>query len=354
MAVVKATETFTDRAGSRTFQGDDYVRSFVVVTDDILDDAVVVRDAVTIPRLNDGYPTHLSAWAKSVDARQRLDSPFVWDVLVEYTTDPGSGWTFPVDPLSELPVVAWSTAAGTEEFQVSMDGENIVNSADIPFDPAPSRRTTYPVCHVTRNEAILSTGWLRWGVPSLNEDEWLGLAPLQVMLAAMTAEYIKHGVGGYWKVGYEFWFRADEDNFGWERPILDAGYMEWRPVPTPENPNPDPQDPNVEWDHFPIMVKQQQKLRRPGPGGMEYELVDVPTTEPFLLDGHGRKATHLQIHGNPKARPPILPEIVWAHYRRYRHVLFAPLGLESVILTGEIPRPPRPPSRPGPPDRSLG
>ena len=317
--VVETRETFVNRTGKKGFTGDEYTRSFIVVTDDPRDNVAVVREAPNIPRLGEGYPDdRVYAWAHFIAPTQRDGTPLVWDVGVLYSTDPGE-WIENQNPLDRPPDVQWSTETFTEEFVVDQNGVSVKNTANVPFDPPLTRLAAIPVCAVTRNQINFDPSVALQFVPCTNDHMFCGVGESKVLLSSMSGRFEKYGYGGYWQVTYDLKFKLDED--GWEPPVANAGLLEWREVYELEFGE-DPNGPDVEKDWFRILVKQRDPLAQPVAPGQAAPAILVPTPEPLPLDFDGRKATpeFLKEHG-----------IINAYFQRYRKANLSLLGLEPII-----------------------
>lgn len=89
MAVTEVNLLFTGRGGKDTFEHHrTYSRTYEVLTDDVHDDESVVGNAVGIPQRGTAADFDDQAYVVSVDCQQSDDSPKIWQVVVEYDTNP--------------------------------------------------------------------------------------------------------------------------------------------------------------------------------------------------------------------------------------------------------------------------
>ena len=146
MAVTSVTELWDGRTGSVDFAGvRTYSKVFQVLTDTILDAREVMTASAggsTIPVLGEAFSANdLLAKAIKIQPDQEPETPYVWAVRVDYSSDTGSSSSpLDEDPLARPQVEEWTFNKWTEPAKEDRDGDPIRNAAGEQFD-VPDRKS---------------------------------------------------------------------------------------------------------------------------------------------------------------------------------------------------------------------
>lgn len=262
-----------------------YTRVFEVWTDDPNDDVTVVGNATGIPLLGDSHPNDDAAVVVSVSPSQSEETPLRWTVAIEYDTQPpvrdalqpsatspppppppgAPGPQSPADraenPLDRAPI--WKVSFQQTEQVVTRtfaNGEDIVNSAGLPFDPPLTIEVSRPLISCTWNVATLNLDKLELLQDAVNAEPYFGRPARTLRCVGIEAgSGFENGVG-FWTVTVTLAYNRDT----WDVRVLDAGYAvkrteDWEGTGTP----------TVRW----VKIKD--------PYGNE-------ATEPVPLDGAGQ------------------------------------------------------------------
>ena len=280
-------ESTIDRFWKRT-----YKLSFRVITDDKFDGPYLVRSSVPYG-IGSYYSTttehDYGAFCQSITAKQeKTGDGKSWIVSLDF--GPYDANQNPADPTLGVPKVDWSWAQFEEIADKDADGNAILNSAGMLFDPPVMRDRSRPVLKIVRNERQFNKFLASAFKDKLNQDYFWDYEPGTVKVANISATWLNNpDIGWYWEVTYEF--NMDED--GWNKPVLDAGTYE--------------RDTDGE------LVAINHK--------------GVPASEPQLLDGSGHK---LPEGGTPN----------YLDCKTYQLVDFSVFNLDTLYNETENPTPP--------------
>lgn len=142
MSVVYAREVWPGR--DATFENNvnnDLTRAWLVRTDNKLDTQLVVKDYFTTAlgiQFLSPYPGNSFYTARRMEILQKDESPFGWDVTVDYSTRPFEQETEEgdfVNPLNRPTRITWSSEFVQKFTLRDKDGDPLVNSALFPFEP---------------------------------------------------------------------------------------------------------------------------------------------------------------------------------------------------------------------------
>lgn len=236
-----------------------YTRVFLVKTTSTQDGPLTVTLATGVPRVWDPYTTNtdtdLGALCKSVSA-QPTDSPFLWEVTVEYDSVVREEGQQAENPLARPADIDWSFVPYVKAAQRDVFGLPILNSAGQPFDPPPEMDDRRIQLTIQRNEETFDPLQAFEFQDATNSDVFFGggIAAWKVMSIKANGPHSENGVS-FWRVTYEFEFRRE----GWFLRTLDQGFAEL-----------------IDGSLTPITVK------------------GVVPSEPVLLDGAGRKLERTQ------------------------------------------------------------
>lgn len=237
MAVVSVLENADGRDGSEDEKfTHKYTRTFSVIVDDAKDGAIVVRQAVGIPRIGDPYVTpneqDLGSRCISVVPRQDSTGALLFIVVCEYDS---TRIIDDIDPLNDPAEISWGASKYKEvidDWWPYVDGQPdpgdnsfltkrpVLNSAGEPYLDMPEMDFIHPVLKISRNQLSFDPGLLYLYTNAINSDPFFGSPPRTAKMEAIEAETKVKGLAYYWRVTYEIHFDRD----GWDMRILDAGY----------------------------------------------------------------------------------------------------------------------------------
>lgn len=200
-------------------------RRFIVVSNSRSDSATGARQATGVPRRGDPHPEDAVMVCVNIDASQT--APFVFEVNCEYSTrgfGPGDENDHPLDKPA---VREYGFISSIEPAYTDRDGNAILTSARVEFDPTLERPVYDPYVIVTRNQATFSASTAlnfighvnsaSWTVPGTNDTVTAGQA-LCTNIAGSEAWYEGQR---YYEVRYEFHLRED----GFAKRVVDRGMM---------------------------------------------------------------------------------------------------------------------------------
>lgn len=225
------------------------------------DTAVVAEQASGIPSIGQSHPDDIYRYCTNISSARvsygAVES--IFHVTATYSTVPYEAQ--PDNPLAARPQYSWSHIRVEGIIDVDVDGNAIVNSAGMPYDPpVTALRDIHAVMRVTRNEAVYNEALALSFVGKVNSATYRGYAPGYVMVNDINASSAEANVGGqtiqYAVVNYELEFSPTPFQIS----VLDAGFYEW-----------------------------DNTTDRPKPITDEY---GNPISSPALLDGNGLKAPY--------------------------------------------------------------
>lgn len=240
MAVTDVNERFQDRRSNSNERGRSHVRVFDVFTDSVSDGTQVALTAddgsTSIPSIGDAHPVDTYALCRNIDAEPKESEPKKFVVTVTYNTQTNfaginfSGSQTPQQYQSPLDEPYEITFGFNTEEEVlwedfSTTPKEILNSAGQMFDPPVTRQILIPTMTVTRSEATFHPSKPINYVNRINSEDWtLGSAATIAKGIARCAGItgVSRNTSGvtYWRVTYEFHFKAEKWN---PVKILDQG-----------------------------------------------------------------------------------------------------------------------------------
>lgn len=261
MAVISVEELFPGRRGSDGIERRlKHTRVFEVITDDPNDDDTIAGAGPGIPRNGEFHPNNPFAVMVDIQADNSSDSPNIWLVVCEYSTDvpreqsreaggyspsgqsqPGGKEGNPLaredDPRFWAPKyrvdweqsqeIAFETVLGGEPELESIAwpwGNRICNAVGDPFDPPPMKEVSYPVVTIEKNypigDPLLSLDTQREWQNVLNLDTWKGIEPGLLKLCKFNIVYDIHNGIPYGKIT----FGMKMNWLGWDLRLINRGY----------------------------------------------------------------------------------------------------------------------------------
>lgn len=219
MAVVscmlKSRSRVDDSIGGRS-----YTDVWQVLTDIETDGADVVLSAMELPDKGDtrnGGASVCTRRSAEQDDNDRLN----WTVTVSWeprtSEHEGGGGTTP--PTSRPVRRSFSTVAVDKAATKDRDGNPILNTAGVEFDPPPHYRVYNAVATFVRYESTFSSAFALQLAGAVNAAAWGGFEPGQVQCTEVSAtEVFEDGVR-YWEVTYSF----EATREGWQLSLLSNG-----------------------------------------------------------------------------------------------------------------------------------
>lgn len=197
-----------------------YTRVFLVVTDDPLDGAQLVRQATGVPSIGDLYVTETESddtcVCVSVDPNQDGEDPRKWTVTCEYTDETKE------NPVDEPARKTWGSTARRVPLERDLDGDPIVNSANEPFDPPPEDEEYDLTLTITRNEATFDPLTIRAYQNKVNDAEFFDFPAGEVKCNEIVASDQERDDEAFVQVTYKFQIREG----GWQLELLDQGFRQ--------------------------------------------------------------------------------------------------------------------------------
>lgn len=213
----------------------EYTRTFLVVTDDKTTGPIAVANNVLIPQVFTSYSLILGAEfddgarVTNISPRQDDDNPFIWEVVITYSTLSEDEDEQNVNPLLRPADVVMScekaqeVVNGTFKNELNTEdkqfGEGVRNSAGELFDPPPMKDISRPVLTITRNEGIVNAIALMDFADSVNAETFLGAAPRQLKMECPQFRRVFENGLGFWTVTYQMTFKRET----WDTQLLDHG-----------------------------------------------------------------------------------------------------------------------------------
>jgi hypothetical protein len=233
MAIVWVREQWKDRAAAADEKAvREYVRSFKVLTDSMLTDAVAVTAAAGVPRMfdvyvgSDGQGDQKAATCRKIEAHQPdEDQPYLWLVICRYSTRTDQPELGDPDPLSRPAEVEWDWVSSTRVLEIDLDGKAVVNSSLEKFDPPVEVDDYRYLLRVTRYEAGHDVNQALAFKDAVNSQPFAGAAAGFAKMRPIKAVRSYENNRFYWRKTYEILFRGTGDPPFQPSP-LDAGFRE--------------------------------------------------------------------------------------------------------------------------------
>lgn len=229
MAITKIVETQKGRSGGVTLSSGyeaHHVRTWTAISTDGTDGDLAVRLAVQAYaglNLGDAYRDQLStefdnfSFCDSIEAS--ASDNLTWTVTATYNKwNPDYNQ---INPISNRPRVSIEWQQEEEVVEVDLEGNPVVASNGLPFDPAPVRNRSIAIIRIEQNRPSFDRDLLFGYKDAVNQDYFLGFDPGTVkVLNITTGDDYDPTAGKYWK--YNFEFAVDQN--GWKRKLLDSGF----------------------------------------------------------------------------------------------------------------------------------
>ena len=201
-----------------------HVRSFHVKTNSRADAALDVIFANGLPQLGDVHPTDQIAFCRNQNANPVGKSPFVWNVKVTYST------AFPVtnNPLTDPPIITWSTARYQRPFIFDRAGTLVTNTAGDPFDPPAMVDDSRMSVTVRINLAVVPVGILAFrdsvnSSPFTIDNVDVGTARAK-MFDVNVGEVQNRNTVAYRQLSYTMQIKDPDEPNGWQPRLANVGF----------------------------------------------------------------------------------------------------------------------------------
>ena len=118
-----------------------------------------------------------AACVQKKSARKSQDSPFLWIVTVNWSTEVADEVRQNLNPLLRPPIVSWDPHQGTYPLEYDSSGRPIVNSARLPFDPPFLREEATMMLTIEKNFETYDMNAALLYTDAVNSDTWYGKPP---------------------------------------------------------------------------------------------------------------------------------------------------------------------------------
>ena len=221
---VTSVERLQDTRATRT-QGfkRTYVRSYIVTSDDKLEDEVSIYAANGIPLIGDSHPADLGSLLRSKDV-DRI-SLYHWRVTCNYDNEnPNEETETAENPLDRPPIFTYGSDKQEIQADTDRDGNKIVNSANFPILGGLKTIRYRHTMQVERVEATFSNAFAMSYKGKVNSDTFAGVEADKVLCDDITCstfyEANQDGIEiKYYRVTYNFIF----DPLGFATKVLSEG-----------------------------------------------------------------------------------------------------------------------------------
>lgn len=232
MAVISVQETWQGRDG--TFENildNTVTRTFLVKTNNKFDDQFVIVNyfsgtlgiSFLTPHPSNGFYT-----ARRLSAVQKAETPFAWDVSVDYSTAPLSENEQDQDfenPLQRPTIITWGSEFVRRFTTEDKDGEPIWNTAADPYEPQEVDHTRWRISF--RKNLATVPAWVTGFVNKVNsasvQIQGVTLAPRTLKLSGLAISELKvQNEIPYFEVSAEMSYDPET----WDLRLLSAGLRE--------------------------------------------------------------------------------------------------------------------------------
>lgn len=251
-----------------------YVRYFEVKSDSITENPVTIMFAadpgtgLTIPVLGAVFSADNIAMVTQVQPTKREDSPYYWDVEVDYdepsNTDPNNPGGSPTDPTQWMMQVEVSWVKRQIPCEKDINNKSICNSANEPYMPPPNIDREDMRIAMTLYLPYLMLDDMMTYNNTINSTAWCGIPVGQGKLS-VTAR--KEKVNN--EIYYQHTFIVEVNTDGWALKLIDKGLQ-----------------------HLVKPDGSEETSSAPGSGDKVMAITDangMPVRSPMLLNGAGGK-----------------------------------------------------------------
>lgn len=190
------------------------VRPYIAITNAKTDGPLIIQSDSRLPNYGAPYDAgggeaSTNLIVKRIIPRQRSQSPYVWDVDVEYEarTIDGEGADDNM-PESQPVDYAWKTIQENREMPVDAYGIKAQTTAGEPFQDAPEAERSYAALTITRNVESFDKSAVDQFVNTLNQIPIFGYAAKEGRIVSIDATGQYDPIyGGYWQETIEIQFK---------------------------------------------------------------------------------------------------------------------------------------------------
>lgn len=219
------------------------------------DDATVAGGTSLLPRLGDPHPNYPAAYVVGVIPDQLDDDPTLWHVTIEYSSElpnrsatSGNGVALgpgpesqgldangeptnnaaptdrAVNPLSRPAVWRRHLVEVEEPFEFDANGDPVVNSAGLPFDPPIITKYRYIVLTIVKNVSGVSNQTILDYIDHTNDAVWKGIAIGKALVVQFETASDFENDFPFTQV--TLGIAVTNKSWGWKRRVIDRGFYE--------------------------------------------------------------------------------------------------------------------------------
>lgn len=244
-----------------------YTREWLVQTTSATDRESVVSGATGLPSYGEPHPSPIAqaAYAKTIDYKQKSETPLGWIVSVKYTSERGKSEDNDNDATNDEVLVSFASELYQQEIFADVYGNALLNSAgDYLIDPTPSREQSHLIATIKAN-LISIPAWSVNLLNTVNIDD-ITIGGLSVAAGKAKLQRITVGERQYRETQafYPFTIEIHINADGFLYEPMDAGFREKE----------------GETSEFPSKPSARQQAKNDGD--------DLEPNTPILLDGNGK------------------------------------------------------------------
>jgi hypothetical protein len=202
-----------------------YTVEMFAVTNNPADGPYIVLNAADVPKVgqsyNFGVEQDLIATVVDVGV-QASESPFIWDLTVEYDTDRVVS-AVTDNPLLQPPEISYTTVSEERPLSRDLLGIPVTNSAGQMFDPPFTYNQKYRVVSIKRNEATYDSSVALAYEDACNLFPIGGIGAYCCRLSGWTAQRQVSGGSVFYATEYTLELRRES----WALYALDQGFQGW-------------------------------------------------------------------------------------------------------------------------------
>tara|TARA_R100000808_G_scaffold25080_1_gene61494 strand:+ start:11601 stop:12446 length:846 start_codon:yes stop_codon:yes gene_type:complete len=213
-------ESGTRREARDSADGSESYRTFTITFDSQANEMEALL-APGVPRYGEVHPQQGFIRALDIRVRSSGEADTLWTAEVHYRS-PEFVDVRSLNPLTDPPIIRWTTVNIQEEIDLDVEGSPITNTVGEPIDPPPQRDFADLQVTIIRNESNWTADVAINFVNKLNQDEIFGFAPGIGRMVGISADRVYFDSLAYWEVTYQIVFRRG----GWNKRFLNAGYRE--------------------------------------------------------------------------------------------------------------------------------
>ena len=205
-----------------------YVVTYQVITNDANDGPITVRDTAGIPFVNstftygNDFDNGVYAVAYTVTPRAPIESRYVWDVAVTFSSTPSRrNDQYEDDPVSQSPIISGGGVRFSKIVEQDKDGSPIVNSVN-DIITGIEKDDDRPTLRIQQNFNTIDLDQYATFASSVNSGTFFGLSARKWKMSHPRWEQRFRGNDtGYYTVTFEFEARSET----WDLPLYDRGHF---------------------------------------------------------------------------------------------------------------------------------